>query len=74
MPTLTELGIDRLPPHERAAIAEAIWESLAFEQIDPDIEAAHWAEIERRLAEADADPDGGIPWEQVKAELLAELD
>jgi putative addiction module component (TIGR02574 family) len=30
-------------------------------------------ELSRRAEEADADPEGGEPWEQVKAEILKEL-
>ena len=29
----------------------------------------HREELERRLAAADADPDGGIPWEEVRERL-----
>ena len=36
---------------------------------DEPLSADHLALLERRIAEADADPDGGIPAEEVFAEL-----
>ncbi len=30
-PTLQELGLDRLSPEDRLAVAEALWESIAQE-------------------------------------------
>ena len=41
---------------------------------DQDIEAAWSKEIERRLAEIDAGAVALIPWEEVRAELLAQLE
>ena len=70
--TLQSLGIDKLPREERIALAEAIWESVAAEP-PPPLSEARKAELRRRAEEVDADPDGGVPWEVVKAELLAEL-
>lgn len=37
--------------------------------VDEPLDAETLAELERRIAEADADPDGGIPAEEVFAEL-----
>jgi putative addiction module component (TIGR02574 family) len=34
---------------------------------------AMWEEIERRVAELDANPSAAIPWEQVEADILARL-
>lgn len=67
--TIQSLGIDKLPREERIALAEAIWESVVAEPLSE----ARRAELRRRAEEMDADPDGGVPWEVVKAEILAEL-
>ena len=66
-PTLQELGIDTLSPDDRLALAEAIWESVDTEVIDP----AHLAELERRLALADADPSRGTSWDEVRMQARA---
>ena len=54
-----------LPPNEKAEIARRLLDSLPAGKV-PDW---HLAILHERLAEADANPDAGIPWEQVKAEL-----
>lgn len=61
-----------LPEAERADLAAEILESLP---VDPgDGEQAAWmAELARRARAAHDDPDGGVPWETVRAELLDEL-
>ena len=69
--TLEQFGLDSLTPDERLALAGALWESVydAVDQapVPPELQA----ELERRLALADADPNRGIPWEQVRAEARA---
>ena len=59
---------------ERLQLVEDIWDSIAQEanvraEALP-LSPAQMAELERRIADADAHPDDGIPWEQVRAELL----
>ena len=59
---------------ERLQLVEDIWDSIA-QEANVRAEAlllspAQMAELERRIADADAHPDDGIPWEQVRAELL----
>ena len=70
-PTLQQLGVDSLSPADRFALAQALWDSvheaLANEPIAPEVRT----ELERRAALADADPDRGVPWEQVRAAARA---
>ena len=70
-PTLQELGIDQLPPAERLALAEAIWESVVREAELAPLTEAQRRELERRLADSVARPEAVTPWEVVKAEALA---
>jgi len=58
-----------LPLPERIVLAEALWESIADEGHEPPLTPAQAEELERRLAEHRRNPQTGIPWEQVKAEL-----
>ena len=71
LPTIQELGLDRLSPEDRLAVAEAIWDSVAREVEAAPIPSAQRAELERRLADSIARPDAATPWEVVKARALA---
>ena len=60
---------------ERADLAAELLASLppgsALDEENPD---AEWStEVERRAREAQADPDGGVPWETVRDEISREL-
>ena len=65
-PTLAELGVDKLSFEDRFALAQAMWNNIHDElEEDTHISPAQKAELERRLALADADPNRGTPWEEV---------
>ena len=70
-PTLQELGLDRLSPEDRLAVAEAIWESVAREAEAAPLSETQRAELERRLADSIARPEAVTPWELIKARALA---
>ena len=73
---MTEPAFDyrHLSIDERLQLVEDIWDSIAEEaNVRADalpLSAAQVAELQRRIADADAHPDDGIPWEQVRAELM----
>jgi putative addiction module component (TIGR02574 family) len=69
-PTLESLGIDRLSVAERILLVQQIWDSVAADVERVPLTEAQRQELERR-ADDDANPDDGVPWEQVKAEALA---
>jgi putative addiction module component (TIGR02574 family) len=71
IPTIQELGLDRLSAEDRLAVAEAIWDSVAREVEASPIPQAQRAELERRLADSIARPDAATPWEVIKARALA---
>ena len=69
LPSLRDLL--NLPPHDRAELAMALWESLdeaekGAEFVLSDAEAA---ELDRRWAEHEADPDSSLRWEDVRERL-----
>ena len=70
-PTLEALGIDRLSVEDRIALALAIWDSIAAEPHPPLLTEAQRQELQRRLADHEANPDDVVPWERVEAEALA---
>ena len=69
---MKSLGLDRLTLDERIALAQELWTSIAAEA-EPGsfLTDAKRAELDRRIADLDANPDDVIPWEQIKAEALA---
>jgi putative addiction module component (TIGR02574 family) len=72
-PTLQSLGIDRLPREQRIALALDIWDTIAAEANQPLVTDAQRRELEKRIAEDDANPDAVVPWEQVKAQAQARI-
>jgi putative addiction module component (TIGR02574 family) len=70
-PTIQELGLDRLTPEDRLAVAEAIWDSVARETEAAPVSAAQHAELAHRLADSIARPEAVTPWEVIKARALA---
>ncbi len=54
---------EQIPMHE-------IWDSIAAEPGRTHLTAAQERELERRLAEHEADPGDVVPWEEVKAQAL----
>jgi putative addiction module component (TIGR02574 family) len=70
-PTLKALGIDQLSVEQRIALVQEIWDSIAAEVEATPLTEAQKREIDRRLAEHEANPDDVIPWEQIQAEALA---
>jgi putative addiction module component (TIGR02574 family) len=65
--------LSRLSIPERIALAQALWDSVAQEPHPPLLSEDQRVELQRRAAEDDAHPDAVLPWERVKAEILARL-
>ncbi len=66
--TLEQFGIDRLSPSQRLELIGLIWDSLPGDSrvTRPDW---HLRELERRIADADANPGAAESWETVLARL-----
>lgn len=66
--TLEQFGLDRLSPEDRVELIGLLWDSLPDDApfIPPDW---HLRELERRIADAGANPGAGEPWEVVLARL-----
>ena len=67
--TIESLGIDRLSVRERLDLIEQIRDSLPA-AVAPD-EAPQWHKdvLAQRLAEAAANPGGGVPWREALAAI-----
>jgi putative addiction module component (TIGR02574 family) len=66
---MTMIDIDRLSPQERLELIGRLWDSL--DDDDLPLTPEQEAELDRRLATADADLADSVPWESFRAELRA---
>lgn len=66
--TMASLGLDKLTGVERIALAH---ELLGSVEPGSAMSSELAAELDRRVAEDDANPDDLIPWEQVRSEARA---
>jgi putative addiction module component (TIGR02574 family) len=60
----------KLPLAERIRLVELIWDSIAAVPEAVPISDELAAELDRRLAEFEADPEAGSPWEEVRTRIL----
>jgi putative addiction module component (TIGR02574 family) len=72
-PTIQSLGIDQMNRDQRIELVQDIWDSIAAEFPPPLLTEAQRQELQRRVADDDANPDNVVPAEQVLAETLARL-
>jgi putative addiction module component (TIGR02574 family) len=68
-PPLPDLDIEQLTVPQRLELIGRLWDSIPDDDNLSVLPEWHRQELERRLASADAAPEQGIPWEQVKAQL-----
>lgn len=70
--TTTSLQAAALCVEARFALAAAVWDSIPFVAEPPiPLTDAQRLYLRKRMAEAKADPENVIPWEQVRANLKA---
>jgi putative addiction module component (TIGR02574 family) len=65
-PTMQQLGLTALPAEARMALAQELGDSVAAEVDAQPLTDAERAELQRRVALADA--TRGVPWETIRAE------
>ena len=58
-----------LPLSERIELVEALWDSIIQDGYEPELTTAQAAELDRRLAAHEKNPDDVVAWETVKANL-----
>ena len=70
-PMIRHFGLDSLTTDERIVLAQELWDSVGGEIEAAPISPELAAELDRRIALADADPGRGKPWEEVLAATRA---
>jgi putative addiction module component (TIGR02574 family) len=61
--------VKQLSVAERLDLIGVLWDSIPDSLEELPTPEWHREELERRLIAADADPDGAIPWEEVRQRL-----
>jgi len=69
----SKIDFSHLSPTERIELIEALWDSLDPDEAAP-ITPELAQELERRSADAEADPAAGRSWDEVHAELKKRLE
>jgi putative addiction module component (TIGR02574 family) len=59
----------KLSVPERIELVEAIWDTVAADLDSLPVPESHTAELDRRLAELEANPGAESTWEEVRARL-----
>ena len=63
----------KLSAAERLELLEELWDSIADDDGVLALTDTQREDLDRRLAESDADPTGGFPWEEVRERIRHRL-
>jgi putative addiction module component (TIGR02574 family) len=69
--TTTLNQIVALDIQDRIRLVQAILDSIAAEQIDPDLTEPQKQELDQRIDDYEANPDEVMTWAEVKASIKA---
>ncbi|MBW3624674.1 MAG: addiction module protein [Armatimonadetes bacterium] len=61
--------VDSWPVEERLRLMEAVWDSMVESGWEPELTDAQKTELDRRLADLEAQPDNVVSWEDVQAHV-----
>jgi putative addiction module component (TIGR02574 family) len=61
--------IKTLDLSDRIQLVQAIWDSIADEEAYPELTDDEKQELDRRIAEHNAEPDHVLTWEELKASI-----
>jgi putative addiction module component (TIGR02574 family) len=65
--------VQQLPLEEQLELLEALWTSIVDRDAVPPLTEAQREELDRRLADHEANPDDVVPWDEVKASARARI-
>ncbi|MDJ0731722.1 MAG: addiction module protein, partial [Crocosphaera sp.] len=58
--------INALNIEDRIFIVQAIWDSIAEEQVYPDLNEEQKKELDSRINDSESNPDNVLTWEEIK--------
>ncbi len=61
--------INALNIEERLLIVQAIWDSIAEEQIYPNLNEEQKKELDSRIEDFESNPDNVLTWEEIKTSI-----
>ncbi len=64
---------ENLSQEERISYVQNLWDYIAHAAEDLPVPDEHKRILDERLDEMEKNPDAGLPWEQVRKDLLAKL-
>lgn len=70
MKPLPVTEILELPVRERIRLVELIWDSIAAVPEEIPVSDELRAELDLRLAEFEANPEAGLPWDEVRERVV----
>jgi len=71
--TAKSLGIDKLNVADQIELIGDIWDGISREIESRPLSDELKAELDRRIEEADANPDSGVLWDDARREALDRL-
>jgi putative addiction module component (TIGR02574 family) len=70
----TVLGaVESWPVEDRIRLVHDVWDQLVDQGYEPELTEEMKAELDRRIAELERNPELGVPWEEAKARVLGRL-
>ncbi len=63
-------GFDDLSVEDQIEYVQALWDRIAAKEDKVPLPDWHREVLDERLADLDANPDAGRPWEEVEADLV----
>jgi putative addiction module component (TIGR02574 family) len=69
--TLESLDIDRLTVDQQLSLVTDLWNHILKKKSSSLLTDAQREELDRRIAEDDANPDDAVPWEEARKFLRA---
>ena len=71
--SIKSLGLDRLRLEERLSLVEELWDSIAADSEAVPLTGPQVAELDRRLADHEADPTDVTSWDEVRSSVNDQL-
>jgi len=67
--TATLNEIKALSIEDRIMLVQEIWDSIAAEQVGPKLTEAQRQELDRRIADGEANPNNVLTWSEIRSSV-----